>query len=147
MPDRRAAHAARAIGTWREARPSPTRRLNLVAAVALADFFGFNAFWIVAGYRRFDEIQLAGLIAAYLPICVFGILGLIGPRGPFSGLWRPRILVTIDPERVGWMAAGSTEPQESAAWSDVATIRFRAFNRRRDERDVEFVSFRADAAS
>jgi hypothetical protein len=85
---------------------------------------GFFAFWqfiVMPGTN--GPLALVAFVVWVGPIVILSIPSNVGPRGPFGDWWWPPLFVRIDDDGLSWWTEGSTRrPEDTVAWSAVATI-------------------------
>ena len=85
---------------------------------------GFLAFWkLIATPGTHDTPAVLAFVVWVGPIVILSIPSNVGPRGPFARWWWPRLSVRVDDHGLAWWTEGATRrPEDTIAWSSVATV-------------------------
>jgi hypothetical protein len=109
----------------RQRHPTPNARLGLLVAVVLVfTFAGFVVYWQGTGSWTVGEggtISNLGGVVWFAPLMLgFPAALLIGDRGPFRALYRPRTTLTISADGLAWQTAASGST--SLAWAELGGV-------------------------
>ena len=97
-------------------------------------FLGLLIAWLVVGAGVAMQVTipsigrvgtiLVRLAIWFIPLVVLSIPTMAGPRGPFRDWWWPRLIVRVDDRGLAWWMEGAVRrPEDTLAWSAIATIR------------------------
>jgi hypothetical protein len=111
--------------TYRQHLIAGRRPLHIVFALAAAWFLVAGlvfAPYVPAGPGAVGRIIL-GLVIWIVPLVAIVVPVMVGPRGPFRDWFWPRLIVRADDDGLAWWTEGSVRrPEDTLAWSAVATV-------------------------
>jgi hypothetical protein len=95
----------------------------ITIGVILYVFAGFFVYWLITGSEKVGyggRISSIGELVWMGPLFAWGVVLLIGRRGPFARLWLDPIIVSTSHDRLSWTHGDNVG---GADWDAIATIR------------------------